>query len=418
MRFINAITVPRSGRDADAFCLTWDNDVAVAKLSASRPHTFAEYLRCPGGHHHNAAPGKLYLDRDVYVGADPPTPELIEQHTLAVRSRVMALTAALGTETNDLWSVVATRHGWCPAHGQHKLSYRPFVQGMTIRYTDIPHVIRFMHQEDFWDMSVYKPSEQLLAAINGHKGRIGNFLDERVLQPEDGYDDPLMYVVQHVEPDWILLDLPEDFHAQQLKRADARPRANPVCDVDPVFVCDLVACLSVATSDDRDRWIRIAIVLKSLGCEHFFDAWVAFSRRSRKFNGEDDCRKTWDSLRSVDSVSVSGGVSIGSLCFFARGDDPAAFKVACRSSAARKAIPMFVDDDNVDDGNEIVATTTVDTGRVITPRLRLSIIRQLVVRWPEHFNGRLSDDTTVAFDVPDNLCSINTSARADLQLGS
>ncbi|PNH02118.1 hypothetical protein TSOC_011935 [Tetrabaena socialis] len=313
MRFIDAITIPRSGRDPDDFCRSWDIIEAVQKLS-NRPHTFVEYLSCPNGRARNAPPGKLYLDRDVYIGVDPPTPALIAKHAQEVLDHLMVLKTTLETDQNNLWFVVATRHGWCPAHGEHKLSFRPFIQGMTIRYTDIPSVIRFLHQQDFWDMSVYKPSEQLLAAINGNKGRIGGVLDERMLTPEAGHDNPLLYVVQHVEPNWKLLDLPEDFHAQPHAEPPPISGSRNGCSqyVDPIFVHDLVACLSVATSDDRERWIRVAMVLKNLGGDIFFDAWVAFSRRSIKFKGECDCRKTWDSLLS--NSSIRGGSAFLLLC--------------------------------------------------------------------------------------------------------
>lgn len=44
--------------------------------------------------------------------------------------------------------------------------------------TSIPSVvIYFMHQEGFWDMSVYKPKELLLASINGCKGLVNKVDD-------------------------------------------------------------------------------------------------------------------------------------------------------------------------------------------------------------------------------------------------
>lgn len=74
--------------------------------------------------------------------------------------------------------VVATRHGFCPKHGLHKLSLRPFALGLQIPYTDIPMLSCLAGQQKFWDVSIYKPSEQLLATINCCKGHQESFMME------------------------------------------------------------------------------------------------------------------------------------------------------------------------------------------------------------------------------------------------
>lgn len=120
-----------------------------------------EYLTCPDGDPSLASPGKMYLDRDVYGGPEPPSTAVVERHTIDVLTNVKLLVDRMSTAYNDLTFVVATRHGFCPGEKEHKLSFRPFVQGMSIRYTDVARVIRLMGQDDFWDMSVYKPSKQM-----------------------------------------------------------------------------------------------------------------------------------------------------------------------------------------------------------------------------------------------------------------
>lgn len=338
MQFIDRITVKRSHRHPDSFCRSWDSYEAALKLSPwNPPRTFVEYLSCPDGDASRATPGKMYLDRDVYVGNEAPSQELIDDHLGQVRSNVQVLVDRMTTERNNLTFVVATRHGYCTSRQQHKLSFRPFIQGMSIRYTDIPRVIRLMDQEDFWDMSVYKASEQLLAAINCCKGQIGKVLDSRVLRPEPGAEDPLLYVAQHVHPDWEHLDLPQDYYSEDAPSQENDEREVGGC-VDPVFVSDLVACLGSATSDDRKRWLSVAIVLKALGAggDMFLGDWIEFSRRGTKFISQEDCQQTWSNL-NVDGSARTGQKScgLGSLRFFARADNQELYLSACQSHRSR-----------------------------------------------------------------------------------
>lgn len=242
--FMDSITVKRVGLERDEYTKTWTVGEARERLAFNKtnPHTFVEYLFCPENDPQLAAPGKLYLDFDRLMGKEPPSAQVVAVIVAEVRSKVQILVDRLKRPETNLSFKLATRHGWSEKHQEHKISIRPFILGVAVRYTDIPMLIRCVEQEDFWDPSVYKPSEQLLASINGCKGRIGGVYDRRVLSPEDPEDDPLDYVVQQIEPHWMFLELPRGYIAN---------RMNPITGVEEAL--DTVrsgepACTSASAS--------------------------------------------------------------------------------------------------------------------------------------------------------------------------
>ncbi|MEW5314906.1 MAG: hypothetical protein WDW38_006367 [Sanguina aurantia] len=207
-----------------------------------------------------------------------------------------------------------------------------------------------MGQQEFWDMSVYKATDQLLAAINGCKG-IGK--DYRMLKPQSPDDDPLDYVVQHVEPGWMNLPFPEDYASRAHEYVDstvlgagaahtastsgasqARAANQPATSAN--FVHDLVACLSKATSDDRGIWIAIGLALKTEGGgkDTYFPDFLSFSEKSSKFPGEEECRKRWAGF-NTRSRGSAGSCGVGTIIFHAKADNPAACKAAWRKEMDR-----------------------------------------------------------------------------------
>lgn len=215
MRFIPRMNIARTGKAPSDFCLHWSPDAATACLSPNdgAPNTYCEFLS--GAH----LATKLYLDRDDWMPDDnEPSSCTVEEHRLEVVRRVGALLEKLSDGDNSLTFVMATRHGLA-RHGKkvlYKLSFRVFVQGMTLPYTAIPRVLRYAGQDDkFWDMSVYKASEQLLATINCCKGGPVDAFDRRVLTPgpcpDGGTASVLEYIVQHSRDDWPVLDIPTDW---------------------------------------------------------------------------------------------------------------------------------------------------------------------------------------------------------------
>ena len=136
----------RKGRSRESFTHRFTPEEAADKL-CPRPacHTWCEHLA-------EGALTKLYLDRDEVLlhltdPNVPPSKDDLERHEAEVVAHMDALVARLQLpDRNPLTYVIATRHGYSTKHKAHKLSSRPFVQGMYLRYHDIPRVIRQVKQ--------------------------------------------------------------------------------------------------------------------------------------------------------------------------------------------------------------------------------------------------------------------------------
>jgi hypothetical protein len=250
---------------------------------------------------------RLYLDRDAYYDNEPDEEE-VSRAEAEVRANVEAMLDVLRTPANDMTYRLATRHGRT-VDGRWKLSFRPYVAGMSVRYGDIPKIIAHVGQEKFWDMTVYKAAEQLLAGINGNKSSE----DTRVLRPEAPDDDPLDYVAQNVSADWPFLDLPEDFGAEK-QGSDYVAEAD-----DDVFLQGLLRLLPHAFADDYDTWIKVGLALKHAGAP--YELYREFSKRSSKFD-DGACERKWESFRHARNSAIG----VGTLCMWAKTADPLAYE--------------------------------------------------------------------------------------------
>lgn len=335
MRFLPSVSASRT---AGVLELTHE---AAARRLACRGHTLHELLR-------RGDLTRLYLDRDVYLDAQPDAATLAA-HEADVRAHVEALlkhvreilllagpsaandsNTALADDSNPaLDYVVATRHGFSAPKQRYKLSSRPFVRGVRVDYTEIPRLLRACGQEAFWDMTVYKATEQLLACVNGIKARA----DPRVLLPQQPEPAELLdYLAQHAPPDWPLLVVPHEVaHARARGPAPAPARIcnSASADTDPARADDaelataLAALLGAHLAHDRATWVQAGIALKRCGAG--FQAFRAFSMKSDKF-GEEDCRRTWGSFDAGGAATQERAVlGMGTLCKMARESDPEAY---------------------------------------------------------------------------------------------
>lgn len=360
----------RKGRSRESFTQRFTAEEAADKLRGGAAcriascHTWCEHLA-------DGTLTKLYLDRDEVFPhltdpGKPPSGEDVERHESDVRTHMDALVAGLRRPGGDeLTYVVATRHGYSPKHKAHKLSSRPFVQGLYMKFHDIPRVIREFKQEGFWDMTVYKPSEQLLAAINGAKGRMGSVEDWRVLTPQSDQPDPLLYVAQHHDTSWVLLDMvgrPHDAVAVAVATSDPDlPRVtthSAAVEVEVsedrdgddcrMFTSDLVGCLLKSTAADRLEWVKVGHILKREGADRF-QLWHDFSASAgpATYKGIEDCRKAWDSF-AVDTHN-GAPITVASLCFLAERDNMVAYHEAQAAHRARMLLQRPFGDGVVDD---------------------------------------------------------------------
>lgn len=74
--------------------------------------------------------------------------------------------------------------------------------------------------------------------------------------------------------------------------------------LDPVTRIRVESALKALSSDDRQTWIDFGLALAPCG-EEGFALWHEWSRKSPKYKGEDDCRKTWESLNSRGEISIA-----------------------------------------------------------------------------------------------------------------
>jgi hypothetical protein len=394
IRFLKSLDTRRAGLAADAFAPAVTLKRA-RKMLGTRGHGWVEWLP-------DASSTRVFGDRDVYIDlpiTDEAAAAAIEAQTVVeerklrnvldglragIREAVRATMRANAEEedvdeahvhavTEAIGYKIATRHGKAP-DGRYKLSFRPFFYGVRIApYSSIPALFdmawAFSGMQSqmqtqmqtpakdamaaFWDFSVYKAGDQLLAAVNGAKNptgysagrgkpRVGK--DTRVLEMEHpATDDVLDYVAQHVDEAWPLLRMSPKKVASRVRVSGELEsnRATTETTEDVRYAVELTACLSAARSANRKEWIDVGHVLKYLAGEDddsdeaaspLYAAFLAFSRlagRAGGYKGDDDCGRTWDGFKP------RGAVGIGSLVTFAKADDPDRALTAWRAHKER-----------------------------------------------------------------------------------
>lgn len=450
MRFLPAISASRS------LAVTWAPERALQQLSV-QGHTWTELLT-------NGTITKIYFDFDHYlVGRPRDAPELTEEelkvHSDAVHARVSHIIHALrqsaraaareayGDDGNaekeegdssecvgyesSIRAVIATRHGWCRVKNAWKISYRPFILGLRIRYEQIPHILRVTDQLPvssthpcFWDMSVYKPSEQLLASINGIK----TLADPRVLQTGPESPNLLDYVAQSVEDSWPLLVVP----AAALEQAQpssivASAGANQTTVAPPSVVPEallrtIVAGLDVARAGDRKLWIETVWAIHSVAVSNGYAS--AGEVLAQDFSQRCPTKYSARAVtKAYESGRTDGGCGLGSLLFWYKADNsssPSRFRAMCMALRAATPIPVVYREDQLktppfstgssqascsDSDNEekdtctgTVAALSREKSSVNTvahasaTTIRLLLLQHLAARWPERF-AHLHEDT-------------------------
>ena len=96
------------------------------------------------------------------------------------------------------------------------------------------------------------------------------------------------------------------------------------------FVGGLIECLSISRVDNYHDWIQLGWCLHHIHNydERLLDKWIQFSQQSTKYSNtesEDECRKVWANSSRDDNRSK---LQIGSLCKWAKEDNPLQFKKA------------------------------------------------------------------------------------------
>jgi phage/plasmid-associated DNA primase len=305
---------------------------------------------------------KIYLDRDEYL-PDGVLIEAVAGEKLAeVRSKVGDLidhiSKKYGVAKSSMDFKVATRHG-TNAEGRQKLSFRPYISGVKIRYSQIPALIESAGMKSYWDTQPYGKTQQLLAAINGTKGstktKTGQQVrDGRVLRTEnpDEEEDLEDYIAQVVEDGWPLIDvqIAKMARTNTLKTPATQSAAN-VDAVDEQFVSDVLDCLSLDRVIDRNSWRSVGFALKlaaknsrdsqdSQDSENprFLKLFKEFSWRAVQYRTEADqksCEDLWWSCSNDDQDGNRDLVTMGTLCAWAKVDDREKYAAAVHASKKR-----------------------------------------------------------------------------------
>eukprot|EP00873_Tetraselmis_striata_P042892 jgi/Tetstr1/463156/TSEL_008090.t1 len=322
MLCVKSMTVPRSGRDVSEFTVFLRDPLP----ELSRPgHTLFEYL-------HDARFTRVYLDRDTYYDGETSADvmrEVTSAEKRGVIERCDEIVRRPSDPRVDIGYVIAARHGVVAAGNRFQVLFRVFFSGFKVVYSAIPILLRFMGQDDIWDMSPYKASEQLLGAINGCKGAG----DRRVLAPEPEFADrPLSeFIAQNVGDEFQFLDL-QAFQKAQESELTGNLDPEATLDVSDVQIQSLVKLLSPARATDRKSWIEVATVLKraSNGTDEFFELFREFSGTCAdrgKLATDRELRNQWDSLKVDLCVNP---LTVKSLVHWAKTDYPAEYKKLVR----------------------------------------------------------------------------------------
>jgi phage/plasmid-associated DNA primase len=285
-------------------------------INPDNPFTFAEVLGPTN------PVTKFYFDYDVKItDGSAVTDDILQQHEADVTWRMGMIVDVLAEcVKRPVTFRIATRHGTDTKSGFPKISFRPFVSGIRVKYYDIPKIMRtadlekYWFSDDgitpFWDASVYKSGEQLLSTVYNRKSPN----DARVLLPANG-GDVTDYIVQHVDDAWpILMD-------QAVEVVEDNTSVD--CEYTHGVIEDLVACLGTCTSEPRNSWIAVGIFLKSIG-EHYYPTFEDFSKKAPAKFDATECRKIWDDGLKLKPCSKP--VTIGTLRFYAKRDNPQSYE--------------------------------------------------------------------------------------------
>ncbi len=279
---------------------------------------------------------KLFFDQERYFKHGPPSDADRHEFESEFRAAMEAIVSHLRCVAPAARFVMAQRHGFSPVSGCEKLSFRGYVVGLRIVYHCIPAFIESLPELatllEFFDTEVYKSGEQLICGINGRKST----KDPRVLVPLDRVEGGTIedYVLQETEPHWFLCSSRTDDDAGDDNGDDEHDGAElPLQDPED-RVERLVACLGPTTAAAYGSWIRVGMVLKSLGGggDAYLPAFLRFSRLGgSSYVSDEDCARKWGTFRAASSASSSSTSSrrpltIATVCKYAKRDDIVAFR--------------------------------------------------------------------------------------------
>lgn len=101
-----------------------------------------------------------------------------------------------------------------------------------------------------------------------------------------------------------------------------------IMNLDQEYVKELVNILSIGRASQYDSWIRVGWCPHNIDqSQEMLDLWIKFSMTSSKFQ-EGECERLWSKMW----LTKDNGLNIGSLCMWAREDNPDQYKEATKKS--------------------------------------------------------------------------------------
>ena len=211
---------------------------------------------------------------------------------------------------------VCSRHRWVVKDGvrKFKVSFHLFVLCFKMKWTEILLMLKdFNHTvipnwDVGFDLEVYKPSQLL--------GCIGCCKDDEPDYPMVSVDgkDWKCYIAQYTEGIRTTLDF------SHLKKE--KPKREVVIEKPPANIDEikaLVAMLKIERCDNYGDWLRVGWCLKNID-EGLLSLWIEWSKKSKKFK-DGECEKVWGV-----ACDNGRGLTIGSLKYWAKADNPDAYK--------------------------------------------------------------------------------------------
>lgn len=231
----------------------------------------------------------IHMDRDCGDGKEFPEQkdawEAIYKASDALGVFPLVIDSGNGLQDFILLDRFVTREEWkklCLAVAQlnsaHGCKYDNAVVGDAARFMRLPGTRNFRD-----------PSSPKKAQILHHGQRVNvDDLKERLNKPEAAA--PLSVIPS----------------SPRVQKADANDDFLPPSDPESQENVERVksALFAIPGFDDREKWLRVGMMLHSTGWDSAFDLWTRWSKRSEKYD-EADQRRVWQSFKSDGSLTIA-----------------------------------------------------------------------------------------------------------------
>ena len=170
-----------------------------------------------------------------------------------------------------------------------------------------------------FDKGVYSKN-RFLTSIYTNKKVVDNKTKTLPMFMPDGDADISKYLVSYIEEDFVDWDL--NFQEAPVKKEVKKEASGLLNEINKTYenadlIKELVGCLSQKRADNYGDWLNVGFCLYCISPE-CLPLWIEFSKKSDRYE-EGVCDKAW-------SIMSKKGMSIGTLKYWAKLDNPLAYK--------------------------------------------------------------------------------------------